>query len=304
MTKTMGVQEWLLLLVLSVLWGGSFFFISVAVTALPPFTVMVLRVGIAALVLWPVLLWRGESIARRSEVLLSLLFMGFLNNVIPQTLIVWGEEYISGGLASILNATTPLFGVIVAHVFTADEKITPLKLAGLALGFGGVAVMIGPDALSGLGNHLWAQLGILVASLCYGLSGVFGRRFRRMGVSPLATATGQLTASTLMLAPLSLIIDKPFALPVPSLAVIMAVVALAVISTALAYVIFFRILATAGATNLLLVTFLIPVSAVLLGWLFMNEQLALRHLAGMAGIAAGLAAIDGRLFRRAVVTET
>ena len=298
MSKSMGLAEWSLLLFLSLLWGGSFFFISVAVTGLPPFTIMLLRVGLAALVLWPVLAIAGQAVPRSGAVWFALAIMGIFNNVIPQTLIVWGEQYISGGLAAILNATTPLFGVIVAHLATADEKITRLKFAGLALGFAGVAVMMGPDALVGLGNHLWAQVGILVASLCYGLSGVYGRRFKRMGVSPLATSTGQLTASTVMLLPLALFIEKPLALPMPSATVIVSVIALAVVSTALAYVIFFRILAVAGATNLLLVTFLIPVSAVLLGWLFMNEQLALRHLAGMAGIAAGLAAIDGRLFRR------
>lgn len=300
----MGLTEWGLLLFLSLLWGGSFFFISVAVTGLPPFTIMLLRVGIAALVLWPVLLMARQGLPKGAAVWGSLFVMGIFNNVIPQTLIVWGEQHISGGLAAILNATTPLFGVIVAHVATVDEKITPLKLAGLALGFGGVAIMMGPDAVGGMGAHLWAQLGILLASLCYGLSGVYGRRFKRMGVSPLATATGQLTASTLMLLPLAVLLEQPLSLPMPSHAVIWSVVALAVVSTALAYVIFFRILAVAGATNLLLVTFLIPVSAIFLGWLFMNEQLEWRHFMGMAGIAAGLAAIDGRLFRRMALTQT
>jgi drug/metabolite transporter (DMT)-like permease len=296
--KVMGGTEWALLLVLSVLWGGSFFFISVAVLGLPPFTIMLLRVGVAALLLWPVLLLTGQSVPAKAGVWAALAVMGIMNNVIPQTLIVWGEMHISGGLASILNATTPLFGVVVAHTFTVDEKITRAKLAGLAVGFFGVAVMMGPDALSGLGSNVLAQLGILVASLFYGLSGVFGRRFRQMGVSPMATATGQLTASTLLLLPLTFIFEQPLSLPMPGWPVILSVLALAAVSTALAYVIFFRILATAGATNLLLVTFLIPVSAIFLGWLFMNEQLSLRHFIGMTGIAAGLVLIDGRLLRR------
>ncbi len=172
------------------------------------------------------------------------------------------------------------------------------SLRASRVGFLGIAVMMGPDALSGLGNNVLAQLGMLVASLFYGLSGVYGRRFRRMGVSPMATATGQLTASTLLLLPLAFIFEQPLSLPMPGWPVILSVLALAAVSTALAYVIFFRILATAGATNLLLVTFLIPVSAIFLGWLFMNEQLSFRHFIGMAGIAAGLVLIDGRLIRR------
>lgn len=298
MNKVMGGTEWALLLVLSVLWGGSFFFISVAVLGLPPLTIMLLRVGVAAVLLWPALLLTGQSVPAKAGVWAALAAMGIMNNVIPQTLIVWGEMQISGGLASILNATTPLFGVVVAHLFTADEKITRAKLVGLAVGFLGVAVMMGPDALTGLENNVLAQLGILVASLFYGLSGVFGRRFRQMGVSPMATATGQLTASTLLLLPLTFIFEQPLSLAMPGWPVILSVLALAAVSTALAYVIFFRILATAGATNLLLVTFLIPVSAILLGWLFMNEQLSLRHFIGLAGIAAGLVLIDGRLIRR------
>lgn len=294
----MGGREWSLLLLLSLLWGGSFFFISVAVKELPPLTIMLLRVSIAAAVLWLVLKLSRQSIPMRREVWLALAVMGIGNNVIPQTLIVWGQGHIPGGLASILNATTPLFGVIVAHLFTADEKATRAKIAGLLIGFAGVAIMMGPAAAQGLGVNVLAQAGILLASLFYALSGVWGRRFKRMGLTPIATATGQLTASTVMILPLALLVERPFSLPLPSHAALAAVVALAVVSTALAYVIFFRILSTAGATNLMLVTFLIPVSAILLGWLFMNEQLALRHFIGMAGIAAGLAAIDGRLFRR------
>lgn len=293
----MGGREWALLLLLSLLWGGSFFFISVAVKALPPFTIMLLRVSLAAAVLWIVLKISRQSIPMRLQAWLALGVMGIMNNVIPQTLIVWGQGHITGGLASILNATTPLFGVIVAHVFTADEKATPARIAGLLIGFAGVAVMMGPAAIEGLGVNLLAQVGILLASLFYAVSGVWGRRFKRMGLTPIATATGQLTASTFIMLPLALLVDRPFGLPLPSYGAMAAVAALAVFSTALAYVIFFRILSMAGATNLLLVTFLIPVSAILLGWLFMNEQLALRHFIGMAGIAAGLAAIDGRLLR-------
>jgi drug/metabolite transporter (DMT)-like permease len=297
MQKTMGATEWGMLLVLSLLWGGSFFFIGVAVKELPTFTVMLLRVGTAALVLNIVVHFMGQSLPRDPKVWLAFFGMGLFNNVIPQSLIVWGETEISSGLASILNATTPLFGVLVAHFFTSDERMTPNKLAGVIIGFAGVAVMIGPSALSGLGAHVWAQVGILVASLCYGISGVFGRRFKRMGVQPAMTATGQLTASTVMMLPLALLVEQPWNLAMPSMNAWAAIAGLSLLSTAFAYLLFFRILSTAGATNLLLVTFLIPISAVWLGALFLGEHLEAKQFIGMACIAAGLAAIDGRLLK-------
>ena len=296
--KTMGPAEWAMLLVLSVLWGGSFFFIGVAVKELPPLTIMMLRVGCAALTLNLVVLFMGQSMPRDPKVWLAFFGMGLLNNVIPQTLIVWGQTQIPSGLASILNATTPLFTVLVAHIFTSDEKMTGNKLVGVIIGFIGVAIMIGPEALGGLGSNVWAQFAVLLASAFYGISGVFGRRFKKMGVQPMVTATGQLTASTLMLAPLALLVDHPWMLAQPSLAAWSAIAGLALLSTALAYLLFFRLLASSGATNLLLVTFLIPISAVFLGSLFLGEHLEAKHFIGMACIALGLAAIDGRLLAK------
>jgi len=223
--------------------------------------------------------------------------MGFLNNLVPFSLIVWGQTQIGSGLASILNATTPLFGVVVAHVLTRDEKMTGHRLAGVVLGFAGVVVMLGPAALRTVGSDIAAQLACLAAAFSYALAGVFGRRFRRMGVAPMATATGQVTASTAMLVPLALLVDRPWTLAMPGPATWGAILGIAALSTALAYVLYFRILATAGATNILLVTFLVPVSAIILGSLVLGEVLELQHLAGMALIGTGLAAIDGRLAR-------
>ena len=296
--KTMGPAEWAMLLVLSVLWGGSYFFIGVAVKELPPLTIMMLRVGCAALTLNLVVRLMGQSMPRDPKVWLAFCGMGLLNNVIPQTLIVWGQTQIPSGLASILNATTPLFTVLVAHIFTSDEKMTGNKLVGVIIGFIGVAIMIGPEALGGLGSNVWAQFAVLLASAFYGISGVFGRRFKKMGVQPMVTATGQLTASTLMLAPLALLVDHSWTLAQPSLAAWSAIAGLALLSTALAYLLFFRLLASSGATNLLLVTFLIPISAVFLGSLFLGEHLEAKHFIGMACIALGLAAIDGRLLAK------
>lgn len=292
--RTMNPAEWAMLLALSVLWGGSFFFTGVAVSELPPLTIVMLRVGIAALVLNLVVRAFGQRMPADRRSWAAFFGMGLLNNVIPFCLIVWAQTHIASGLAAILNATTPLFGVVAAHVLTSDERMTGNRLAGVLVGLVGVVLMIGPDALQGLGGNVTAQLAGLAAAASYAFAGVFGRRFARMGIAPVITATGQVTASTIMLLPFALLVDRPWALPVPDLRVWGAVFGIAVLSTALAYILYFRILVTAGATNLLLVTFLIPVSAILLGTFVLGESLDLRHLVGMALIGAGLAAIDGR----------
>ncbi|ADY64992.1 DMT family transporter [Agrobacterium tumefaciens] len=293
--KQMDASEWGMLVALSLLWGGSFFFIGIAVKELPPVTIVTLRVSLAAAALLIVCRIMGLHLPRQWAVWRAFFGMGLLNNIIPFCLIVWGQTHIASGLASILNATTPLFTVIVAHFLTADEKMTGNKLAGVLIGFAGVATMIGPAAFGGAISGLWGQIAILGAAISYSFAGIFGRCFKAMGVPPLMTATGQISSSTLMLIPAALLIDKPWTLAMPSLGTWGALIGIALLSTALAYLIFFRILATAGATNLALVTFLIPVSAILLGSLILGEQLEIKHFAGMAMIAAGLAAIDGRL---------
>ena len=270
-TRAMGPLTWALLIALSILWGGSFFFVGVALDALPPFTIVTLRVGLAALALNLVVVAVGLRMPTDLRTWAAFFAMGLVNNAVPFSLIVWGQTHIASGLASILNATTPLFTVVVAHVLTSDEKMSRGGVAGVLVGVAGVVVMIGPEMLGGLGTNVVAQIAVLGASLAYALAGVFGRRFGRMGVAPLLTATGQVTASTLLLIPVALVVDRPWTLAAPGAEIWAAVVALALLSTALAYVLYFRILASAGATNLILVTFLIPVSAI------------------------GLAAIDGRV---------
>ncbi|WP_114943294.1 DMT family transporter [Microvirga calopogonii] len=293
--KTMNASDWALLGILSVVWGGSFLFIGLAVRELPPLTIVALRVVTAASALLLVLRFMGVDLPRGRQVWIAFLGMSILNNVIPFTLIVWGQGHISSGLASILNATTPLFTVIVAHYLTDDERLTGQRLAGVIVGFVGVAVMIGAAAFASLDTSILAQLAVLGAALSYGFSGVFGRRFKTMGIPPLATATGQVTVSSVLLLPAALIVDRPWTLAIPSTGAILSLVALGLVSTAFAYLIFFRLLARAGATNVGLVTFLIPVSAILLGVLVLGETLAIRHMAGMALIGAGLILIDGRL---------
>ncbi|NTF40688.1 DMT family transporter [Rhizobium rhizogenes] len=295
--KSMGALEWGMLVALSLLWGGSFLFNGILVRELPPFTIVTARVALAAIALHVIVRMTGHSMPRDRQAWLAFFGMGFLNNVIPFLLIVWGQTHIASGLASILNATTPLFGVVVAHFLTADEKMTGNRLIGVIVGFAGVALMIGPSVLASLGgSNALAQLAVLAAAFTYSLAGIFGRRFRRMGLAPIIPAAGQVTASTVLLLPIALFVDRPWTLAIPSSETWLALAGLAILSTAIAYVLFFRILATAGATNLMLVTFLIPVSAILLGALILGEDLQMKHFIGMAMIAVGLAAIDGRLF--------
>ena len=294
---TMTLMEWLMIITLSIIWGGAFFFGEVAVRELPTFTVVVCRVGLAAVILYMVMTVRGLRMPTSPAVWGAFFLMGLLNNAIPFSLIVWGQSHIASGLASILNATTPLFSVIVAHLFTQDERITPARLGGVIIGFLWVILMIGGDVLDQIGVDIAAQLACLGAAISYAFAGVFGRRFRRMGISPLATATGQVTASSFILFPLMMMIDKPWTLAMPSAGVIFSLIGLAALCTAVAYILYFRVLATAGATNLMLVTFLIPVTAILLGILFLGEILEGKHIVGMVMISLGLAAIDGRLLR-------
>ncbi len=293
----MGGREWAMLLALAVLWGGSFFFNAVAVRELPSFTLVWMRVAVAAATLLLALRLLGQRMPNDGRVWAAFFGMGLLNNVVPFVLIVWGQHHIASGLASILNATTPLFTVLVAHLLTPDERLTPLKAAGVAVGFAGAVFMIGPDALGGLGTGVTSQVACLAGALTYAFAGIFGRRFKRMGVPPMATAAGQVCASMVLLLPLMLLVDRPLTLAMPHAATWAAVLGVGLLSTALAYVLYFRILAAAGATNLLLVTFLIPVSAILLGALVLGETLLPRHFGGMALIGAGLACIDGRLPR-------
>ena len=291
--RAMGATEWALLITLSVLWGGSFFFAAVALEEPRPLSVVLGRVALAALALNIFVVLNGQRMPPHLGPWRAFFVMGLINNLIPFSLIFAGQTQIASGLASILNATTPLFGVVLAHLLTRDERLTAARLGGVLAGIAGVAVMIGPAALDGLSLNLLGQLACLTAALSYAFAGIFGRRFR--GQPPLVTACGQVTATAVMMLPIALIADRPWGLPGLGAETIAAMLGLALLSTALAYVIYFRILATAGATNLLLVIFLIPVSALVLGMTILGERLDPRHFAGMALIALGLAAIDGRV---------
>jgi len=296
--QRMSAADWVILLTLGVLWGGSFFFVEIIVEEMPPLTLVAVRLVIAAAALNLFMKFKGVPMPKDAVSWRSFVIMGMINSIIPYSLFSWGQIHISGGLASILNASTPLLTVIVAHIMTTDEKVTGGKIAGVVMGIIGVAVMIGPDALQGLGAAVLAQAACLAASLSYAFAGVFGRRFRRMGLSPTAAATGQITAAALILFPIAMIVDQPWHLPMPSLASWASLAGLALLCTSWAYILFFRLLNSAGATNISLVTFLVPISAILLGAVVLGERLEPVHFAGIALIGIGLACIDGRLIRR------
>jgi drug/metabolite transporter (DMT)-like permease len=287
--------DWLVLLFLALIWGGAFFFIGVAVRHVPPLTYVWLRLTIGAAGLWAYLVVRGERIRLPRQVWGSILLLALLNNALPFTLFGWSQTHIASGLASILNATTPIWGVVVAHFLTRDERMNPRKLAGVLLGFGGVATMIGPSLLSNLGTSGLAELACVAAALSYALAAVWARRFRRLGISPFGVTTGQLTAGALMMLPMSMFVDKPWTHAFPPMSAVAAITALALLCTALGYVLYFRLIDHAGATNALLVTLLVPPVAILLGGLFLGETLAPQDFGGLALIALGLAAIDGRV---------
>ena len=231
---SMGAGEWAMLVVLSILWGGSFFFVGVAVADLPFLTIVTLRVGLAAIALWSIAFVMGLRPPNSAGVWAAFLGMGLLNNVIPFALIVWGQTQIASGLASILNAATPIFTVVVAGLLLPDERATPLKLAGVVIGFIGVAVMIGLPAIDGSGSLL-AQVAIIGAALSYAFAGVYGRRFKAMAINPIITAAGQVTASGLVLAPIAFTVDGPLDMAGPSLGTWAAIVGLAVLSLRWAY---------------------------------------------------------------------
>jgi len=284
-------REWGGLVFLSALWGASFFFIEIGLRDFAPLTLVFARLALAAVALNTLLLALRVKLPARWG---WYLVLGLFNNALPFSLMFWGQTQIGGALASMLNATTPLFTVLLAGVMTRDEPLRPHRLLGCVLGVAGVGVMVGAEAFSGEGPIL-AYLAVLGAGVCYALAGIFGRRLRE--TPPLALATGQLTAAAVVMAPVALIVDQPWTRPLPTAEPLLALGALALVSTSFAYVLYFRLLKTAGATNILLVTLLIPVSSALLCVGLLGEALHWRQVAGMLVIALGLLLVDGRILK-------
>lgn len=292
----MNASEWALLLLLSILWGGAFFAAGVAVRELPPLTVVLVRVALAAAVLLPIFWYAGLKLPRTLSEWMPFLGMGLLNNVLPFGFFFAGQTFITVGLTSIINALTPLFTILVLASFR-EEALTGSRLAGVLLGVCGVVVLKG-----GAGSMDWTQtIGILL-SMCgacsYGFAALWGRRYLS-GVPPLKSATCQLLSSMALMIAIVCVVDQPWTLQMPSAATIWAVLALSILGTALAYIVFFELLVRAGASNVMLVTLLIPVTAIILGNVFLDEAVQREELLGALIIAAGLLLIDGRVLKLA-----
>ncbi|WP_106795527.1 DMT family transporter [Rhizobium sp. H4] len=295
MDSRMNAWTWGLLVLLGLIWGGSFFFARIAVQHVPPLTLVFLRLLLAALALHVYIAGRLDMYPILKARWREFLILGIINNVLPHALIFFGQTRIGAGLAAILNATTPIWTVLIANYLTSDEKLSSAKIAGCLVGLAGTIVLIGPSISTGSEAPLWALLLPVLAAVSYGFAATYGKRFK--GVPSPVTAAGQLTASSLTALPLSLLADRPWELAAPPLDALLAILALALLSTAFAYILYFRIMAMAGATNASLVTLLVPPSAIVLGVLFLGERLSLAELAGMALIGFGLVILDGRAYR-------
>jgi drug/metabolite transporter (DMT)-like permease len=291
-SKRMTAHEWLLLIFLSFLWGGSFFLAEISLREMQPLTLAFLRMAVAALALALAVAVLRLSYPRRLSTWGAFFVMGAFSSCIPFALMYYGQSHITGAHASILNATAPLFTGILAHIFTRDEKLNTRRTLGVLAGMCGVAVIVGPSAVLDGDTQILPQAAVLGAAFCYGIAGVYGKRF--WGISPVVTAFGQLVFGAVFMLPAMLLIEHPFSRPLPGLVTIAAIVALALLSTALAFIVYFRILTRAGATNAVLVTLLVPVSAILLGVVILKEIPDARQFSGMALIACGLLIVDGR----------
>lgn len=285
----MNTRQLLQLVFLGVIWGASFLFIKVAVADIPPFTLVLGRTAIAALVLYLVIRHRGRKMPPFGPIWGSFLVMGLFNGAIPYSLINWGETQIEAGLAAIFNSLMPLFTVIFAHFATRDEKFTGKKLSGVMLGLAGVVVLMGPSILMGLGSRVLGQLAVAGAAVSYAVAAIYGKRLGKD--APLVLATGQMIGGALIVAPLSLAFDRPWTLS-PSPAALAALGCLTLLGTAYAYVVYYRLLAQIGATNLSLVTYIIPVSGVFWGYLVLGERLHWSAFAALGLIMVSVATVS------------
>jgi len=291
----MKTSDWLRLFGLSIVWGGTFLFQGLGVRSMPPLTISFCRVFFAAAVFWLLVLATKQRMPRDRHTWAMFFTMGLINNAIPFSLITWEQTHVEGGIASIMNATTSCFAVVLAHFLTRDEKLTIRKALGVAIGFFGAYVLLRPELSGGISMRGVGELAGLLASLSLALAGIFGKRFREQ--SPIVTATGMLTASSIIMFPVIMVVDRPWTI-VPTAEGTLAIAGLVLLSTVVAYVLYFGVLRSAGATNLLLVTLLMPISAHILGALFLSEPLYPSSVLGMAFILAGLSIIDGRFWKR------
>jgi drug/metabolite transporter (DMT)-like permease len=276
----------LLLLILGTIWGSSYLFIKVIVAEVPVLTLVAGRLTLATMIMWGILRARGLSLPRSRRMWGAYAVLGFLGMAVPYSLISWGEQYIPSGLASLLQATTPIFTVILAHFLTNDERVTMVKMIGVVIGFVGVGTLILPGLRQGLQANLLGQLAIVGSSLCYAGAAIYIRS-RLRGQPPLVSATGQLTMGMAYMLPASLLIDRPFELS-PSLPVLASWMVLTILGTVVAYVIYFTIVERTSATFVTMVTYIIPINGLMLGALVLNESLDVTMLGSLVMILAGV----------------
>ena len=289
---------WLLIGILSILWGGAFFLIEVGLRSYPPITLVFMRLVLAVPPMWIAMRLMGQRLPSEARVWGLLAVVGALNCALPFILFFWRQQYLDSGYASILNATTPLWGVITAHFLTSDEKATPARILGVLIGMAGIVVMVGPEAMKGLSNNLLAQIACIISTIFYSFAAIYGRRLSQTELTPMAVATGQTMMAALMMVPVVVLVDQPWTMATPRLDSTLAGLTLALFSTALAYTLYFRLIDRSGASNAQLVAFLMPILAVILGIAFLGESLSGGQIVGAALIAIGLAILDGRLVAR------
>lgn len=285
-------------MLLAALWGPSFLFIKIAVADIPPLTIAFGRSIVGAIFLLLVLLLQRKSLPEERRLWRSLALMALIHNALPNVLFAWGEQYIDSALASILNGTTPLFTIILAHYFVQGDRLTPAKVGGVLLGFGGLVLLIVPSLSSGVQGTALGLLAVTVASASYGVANVYARNHLR-GLPSLVAPATQLTLAALYTLPLALVIDRPGQLPPPSPASLAALLALGLFGTGLAFLVYYRLLETAEPTYLSMVTYVIPIFGVILGVVVLDEQLTVYALAGFALILTGVMIVNGVFNRRA-----
>lgn len=293
--KTLSTRAWLELLLLAAVWGASFAAIRVALDELGPLTVVAHRVGWAMLALWVVVWWMRLPLPRDPRIWAAFLVMGLLNNAIPFGLMAWGQLHIASGLTAILNAATAIFGVLMAAIFFSDERLTPRKLMGVTLGFAGVTTAIGLENLRNFDLRALAQLAVICGTISYALASVWARK-RLGGQPPQVAAAGMLTGGTVILLPLAWMFEGPLSLDL-SIRTWSALTYIGLISTAFAYLLYYRVLGMAGSGNLMLVTLLIPPFAITLGAWLLDEALHPAAYTGFALLVIGMMVLDGRIWR-------
>jgi drug/metabolite transporter (DMT)-like permease len=280
--------ELALLAVLATLWGASYTLIKIGVETVPPITLIAARTLIAGGILYAVIVWRGLALPRDIASWRRFLFQACLNSVVPFTLIAWAERSVDAGLATILNSTSPIFTFLLTALITRHEPVTPRKLVGVGAGMAGICLIIGTQALGGIGHQLWAQLAIVAATICYAGAAIFGRGFK--GLDPMLPAAGSMPCGAVILVPLSLVFEQPWTLA-PSTASILALLGLSVFSTALAFAIYFRLIHTLGSVGTTAQAYLRVPIGVGIGAVFLGESLGSTAWLGMGFVVAGVAAM-------------